>query len=464
MTERPILLERLKDLRDLSKTKKYRLAKPEQEEVLSVLSELCTMDEEGYRVTVETLTDFPSDLGSVLLAQNWASLMEAKAPVPRDLRNVKFNTHSGKSLRVALARRLIETFPEDAFDLLVDVFRQMKPAKNPMPASKDLGLVRFTLIEPAGKSLSRLPLEEAGSGELALFITCILAATFVCKNSQKPLATKTQLAVIDCVKGHLKQGQLPSNIQVEIAHAVKAWEKDPSVSEQELNVLQTALREVLTPAGHNKTPESPLEALQSTASTGPPVVTAQAHSSTPSHQYNALYEIERVGKYVRQLQSQLEQTQHRLQMTERDWQQTRNELGVVRQEKEEALRQASVEHSLVTRLSEEKSLLQKEIDALQTQIVKLTQELDAAHNHYKEAVASHGEQLDTLSERIAREGEHRIDAFRNKLGAMLQIYADGLKDATEMEMTSELGAALRNQMGQLLRLLKMEGVRINGGQ
>ena len=33
-----------------------------------------------------------------------------------------------------------------------------------------------------------------------------------------------------------------------------------------------------------------------------------------------------------------------------------------------------------------------------------------------------------------------------------------------MEMTNDLGIALRNQMKQLLRLLAAEGIKIDGGQ
>ena len=105
MTERSDLLERVQDLRGLSTKKKYQLAKPEQEEVITVLSTLCTTDAEGYRATIDALTDFPSDVGAALLAEAWPTLMEANLPVARDLRGTKFNTDLGKRLRISLAQR-----------------------------------------------------------------------------------------------------------------------------------------------------------------------------------------------------------------------------------------------------------------------------------------------------------------------------------------------------------------------
>ena len=72
------------------------------------------------------------------------------------------------------------------------------------------------------------------------------------------------------------------------------------------------------------------------------------------------------------------------------------------------------------------------------------------------------EELNILSERIAREGEHRVNAFRNRIGAKVQKYADDLKNASDMPMTEELGNVLRNQMKQLFWILKSDGVRING--
>lgn len=464
MTERSDLLERLQDLRGLSTKKKYQLAKPEQEEALAVLSALCTIDEEGYRSTVEALADFPSDLGSTLLADAWPKLMEAKRPVPRDLRGAKLNTDLGKRLRIALGQRLLTVDPGNALRVLLDVCQEMKPAKNPIPTTKDLGLIRTTLIEPAGQSLGRLPLQDAMASELALLTSYILAAAFVHKKSQKPLPAQTQLAVMRWANGYPKLGQIPPDVAGAIVQAVRTWDNDfRAILAKEIDTLQVTFREMLAPICRPETtPDAPLPTQEPPKST-PLVDTASIRPSPAPAQYDALYEIGRLGKYVQSLEGQLRQSRLSLQTAERDWQQTRNELGLARREREEARRQAAVEHDSAAHLTVEKSGLQKEIESLRTDMKSLQDQLETARNRHQESVASHGEQLDTLSERIAREGEHRVNAFRNKLGAKVQTYADDIKDAADMEMTLELGTALRNQMKQLLRLLKAEGVRINGG-
>jgi chromosome segregation ATPase len=195
----------------------------------------------------------------------------------------------------------------------------------------------------------------------------------------------------------------------------------------------------------------------------PPTVEAtEVHKAGVTAQYDGLYEVGRIGKYVQNLEAQLKQNRQTLQNVERDWQQTRNELGVARREREEARRQAAVDHESVACIEAENNGLKSEVERLRLEILRLKGQITATENRHEQAAASHAAQLDTLSERIEREGEHRVGAFRNKLAAKVQTYADGLKDANAMQMTEELGTAIRNQLRQLLRLLKAEGVRIHG--
>lgn len=466
MTERSDLLERLKDLRGLSTEKKHQLAKPEREEALTVLSTLCTMDEDGYRTTIEALPDFPSDVGAALLAETWPKLTEAKHPVPRDLRGTKFNTDLGKRLRIAFVQRLLSVDPENALRVLLDVCQEMKPAQNPIPTTKDLGLIRTALIEPAGQSLGRLPLQVQGAmaSELALLTSYLLAAAFVHNKSQKPLPAQTQLAVIRWANDYPKLGPLVPALACAIEQAVKSWDKDlRAILTKEVDTLQAPLREVLAPTCGPGTPPDARPPSQETLKSTPPGDTSSIRPSPASAQYDALYEIGRLGKYVQSLETKLEQNRKSLQTAERDWQHTRNELGAARREREEARRRATIEQDLAARLAGEKSSLQKEVETLRLKNEKFREQLKAAESRHEQAVASHGQQLDTLSERIAREGEHRVDAFRNKLGSKVQTYADGFIGASDREMTADLGAALRGQMRQLLRLLKAEGIRIEGG-
>ena len=66
--------------------------------------------------------------------------------------------------------------------------------------------------------------------------------------------------------------------------------------------------------------------------------------------------------------------------------------------------------------------------------------------------------------RIAQEGDHRLATFRNKLAGMLRPIAANLKEARSMEMTPELGIAMRTQLRQMLNILKSEGIAIDGDE
>jgi chromosome segregation ATPase len=231
-----------------------------------------------------------------------------------------------------------------------------------------------------------------------------------------------------------------------ITEAVKTWDADfRGILSAEVDKLQAGFREFLAPLCRAETPGGTSSPTQKPTPV-PGRDAKEGQSLQVSSKYDPLYELGRVRNYVQQVEYKLKQNQERLETLERDWQQARSALGVARRDTEEARRQTAVEHDSATRLARAKHDLQGEI----------------SQNQIQEMMASHGEQRDTLSERIACEGEHRLDAFRNRLGTRIQTYADGLKDATDMEMTADLGTALRSQMRQLLRLLKIEGVKING--
>jgi hypothetical protein len=70
--------------------------------------------------------------------------------------------------------------------------------------------------------------------------------------------------------------------------------------------------------------------------------------------------------------------------------------------------------------------------------------------------------VDELSRRIEQEGNHRIVIFRNNLAGMLRPIAANLKEAQSMEMTTELGIALRTQLKQIMNMLRLQGIAIEG--
>ncbi|MBM4088174.1 MAG: hypothetical protein FJ276_01900 [Planctomycetes bacterium] len=463
MTERSDLLKRLQDLRELSVHKKCQLTKAEQEEIRTVLSALCAADTEGYRASMEALADFPAEVGATLLADAWSALIGAQFPVPRDLREAKFNTDLGKRLRISLAQRLLAKDQDSALRVLLDVCMEMKPAKKPIPTSKDLELLRTALLEPSGQSLGRLPLANAMGSQVSILTAHLLAAAFLHKKSQKPLPPQLQLAIIRWANGCPKLGQPTPEVANAIVQAVKTWDGDfRAILAKEVGMFQGTLRDVLASAGCTGSDTEKTQTAQTTVASSPADATAELRSPRQPAQYDALYEIERIGKYVQNLEGQIKQHRQKIQTAERDWQQAHSELEIARREREDARRQASVEHDSATRLAGEKSELHKEAESLQSEIDRLREQLRAAESRHEQAVASHSEQLNTLSERIAREGEHWVGAFRNRIGARVQKYADDLKNASDMPMTDDLGKAIRNQMKQLLWILKSDGVKING--
>jgi len=68
---------------------------------------------------------------------------------------------------------------------------------------------------------------------------------------------------------------------------------------------------------------------------------------------------------------------------------------------------------------------------------------------------------DELSQRIAQEGEHRLAIFRNRLTDLLRPFAVDLKDAYGIEMTPELGIAMRTHLKQMMNMLKSQGIGID---
>ncbi len=153
MSKESDLLGRLHDLQGLSRKKHFQFSKPEQEEALSVLSELCTTDQEDYENLIEALAEFPSEVGAQILSMHWEKLLKANFSVIRDLQTTAFDSDPGKRLRISLAHRLIDIDPESALELLYASFKKMKPSKGSIPTVKDLSIIRNALIQPGHQSL-----------------------------------------------------------------------------------------------------------------------------------------------------------------------------------------------------------------------------------------------------------------------------------------------------------------------
>lgn len=455
MSEESERLGRLHDLQELSRRKNFYFSKAESAEALNVLSSLCPENEDDYDAIIKSLVELPSDVGAQFLSEHFKRLLGAKCPLICDLMESVFDSDLGKRLRISLAQRLIVNDPNSALKLLYDSFRRIK---GPLPTVRDLWIIRSSLINTGYKNLKQLPLQKPE--EAKLIITYILAAAFTNQQSRKALPEHVQIEVLQWANLFRNVPPLPKEIHALIQQTVKTWRKNSIASlAQSVDSFQPTIRDTvadLFPRSGARNPETLMP---------PPILPEPALPTSPAElpPYDPLKGIKQLSNYIREVEKQLDETRSELEKSNLDFQKVQVDLQVVRSECENANRQVAALRESNARLAMEKDSLQEEIEGHLSSIDTLREELDTARSKHKQEVADYRGQLKTLSERIAREGEIRIDIFRNALGAQIQSYANGLNEALVMEMTIELGLALRNQMNQLVQLLRNEGVRINGG-
>jgi uncharacterized protein (DUF3084 family) len=152
----------------------------------------------------------------------------------------------------------------------------------------------------------------------------------------------------------------------------------------------------------------------------------------------------------------------KLKQTERDASFARSELEMTRRDREELKRQLAIERKNLDSARKEQEQLAKSRDAVVKELNITKTALKDAESQHKATLQSHDKQLDCLSERIATEGDHRIETFKKKLRSKLRTYGQSLQEAQEMEMTQELGKALQIQLKQIVKILKSEGIDIEG--
>jgi hypothetical protein len=182
------------------------------------------------------------------------------------------------------------------------------------------------------------------------------------------------------------------------------------------------------------------------------------------HKYDALYELGRLTNYINQMNMLLNRGMEDAARLERDLSQAKIKLGAARREKEDAkMRCTIVEGDLAESLARSKRL-EESVESYQNQIERLKSRLADAENLHRSTMESHNTHADELSARIAKEGDHRLTTFCNKLAGMLRPIATDLKEAQNMEMTPELGIAMRTQLRQILNMMKSQGIAIDGDE
>ncbi|PIP36854.1 MAG: hypothetical protein COX20_03460 [Desulfobacterales bacterium CG23_combo_of_CG06-09_8_20_14_all_52_9] len=473
------LLERLGDLRALSKKKKYRLARPEHDEVMKTLSSVSLIGLEGIKAALEALPDLPSDTGAEGVAGNWAEISVHLEEFLKALQGTRYKTELGKRLRLLIGQRLSSKVPEVAMRVILDVCNDMTPAKKEFPTSKDLNLINSTLLVDGASVLTRLPLDSGLQSKSVQLVSYCLGAGFSLGAKGKSLATpQTQLALIRWANEQPKFLNPGKEIQGLIAARIRDWNDDLlKLLGSELDALHPSLRDPINGAlgkstGSQSQVGSAVAAasvlnqkvghIEQTAYDSAPLQTGTSRDVKDT--YDVLYELGLLTNYIKQMNIVLNRSQEDVARLERDLRQAKVELGVTSREKEEAKRRCSVvEDKLAESLARGKKLEQS-VNSHQDQIENLKSQVVGAENRHKETLESHRAHADELSMRIAQEGDHRLATFRNKLAGMLRPIAANLKEARSMEMTPELGIAMRTQLRQMLNILKSEGIAIDGDE
>lgn len=471
------LLNILEDLRALSKKKKYRLARPEHDEAVKTLSLVCLLGLDGIKTALEALPDFPSDTGAAAVVGNWTEISSHIMEFYRALQETKYKTELGKRLRLLIGQRLSSIAPDVASRVIIDVCKDMQPAKKEFPTSKDLYIINSTLLDEGIPVLIRLPLDSELQSRAVHLVSYCLAAGFSLDSKGKSFAApQTQLDLIRWANIQPKFLKPDKNIQALIAARILDWNDDYlKILRSELNSLHPSLRDPISRAleksvlsqsqiGGTVTKSSlqnqKVEFLERTDKelTQTQISTTQDSSD----KYDALAQLVRLMNYIKQTTIALNRRQEDVARLERDLRRTEVALKGTCREKEEARRRCSlVEAELADSLAHSKKLEQC-VNNFEKQIENLNSKLIDAENRNKETVKAHKAHVDELSKRIAQEGDHRINGFLHRLGGLLRPIAMDMKESKNMKMTLDLGTAVRTQLKQLLKMLKSQGVPIDG--
>lgn len=467
MTEREMLIEKIKDLKELSRERKFQLANPERKEAISTLSSLFKQELDDLSNILDFLSDFSSDIGAHVIASNWDVLKERKDLIYEKLCDVKFTSGLGKRLRLSLSLRILEIDPVGALRILIDVCQDIKPEQKAIPTNKDLIIISSALREINIDSLKKLPLNEGLTSRVSSIIIYMLSACFVsCQKGKSLHAAQDQLKMLRWASTYPNLIKLPEGLYKAIYNSVRRWNGEYLKKlRTEISSFHSIFKEILEPIFQTSVESSSLEFKEISIDV-PSINESESSVNEPSPQikYNALHEIERLSKYIRENQSLLENTQSELDGTKQDLDSIKIKLRNTLSDLEKLKNVLVNEQNKIKHLSEGKVSLDNNIrilsETLEDKDVKLTE----AEKKYQEMVKSYEKQLDDLSERIEREKNHGLNAFRKGLGEKLRITMINLKEAEQMEMTTELGKALRSQLKNLLWILRNEGIEINGNK
>ena len=450
------LSERLSDLKGLSLRKRCRLAKPEQKECIEVLTSMIELNAENAKKAVSSLPELPPDVGVVVLVSMWNHLQRQKFPIFKTLHSAKFSSGLCKRLRLTLGCQLLTHSPLDALRVLVDVCQDMKPAKKDLPTMKDLKLISTALLGRGHPLLHKLPLTDGIVSQVQLLVVYFLAAGFLAKNKEKTISSQeVQLDLLRWTKAFAKLSDIPSELAVSITIAIRGWsDNNKKFIASEIDSLHMSIRDAVETAVLVKRPGAKLQ----------PVMSSQVRKDQSTPQYDPLFEISRLAEHFKQQDRLFKDIVKQLSQTKRECGVKRSELERTRQNLGELKRLLAIEVVKLDAARKEQELLVVSRDEVIERLEVKKAALENIEIQYKTKLQSYDKQLDILSERIAREGDHRVKIFKNKLKSKLRTYGQSLREAGGMEMTEELGKGLRVQLKQILKILKSEGIDIEGSK
>lgn len=453
------LQQRFADLRDLSAKKKYRLPKPERDECVDVLSLLLESSSENAERVVESLPGFPSDVGALVLTKMWQHLQTSEFPIIPTLQSEKFSSDLCKRLRLMLSHQLLSLSPDCSALILLDLFQDMKSAKKDYPTINDLKLISSTFLDKGYVLLNKLSFANAMESQAKLSIIYIVAAAFLAKSKGELICShQAQLEILRWTKAFPKLGGIPTEVAKGITAAIREWSDDfRQILGNEVDTMHISIRNALLPVI-----ETPATAVSLYNQLGPFDDSLKSADDQSKFQYDPLFEISRLVEHIKEQDLLLKDTLIDLEKSERDQQLAHSELRTVKNDREELKKELDNLKDKTNQLRMEQEQLEKSRNELAEDLRKARSDIKNAEDKLVETQHSYDQQLDSLSERIAGEGNHRIEAFKKKLMLKLRIYGQSLDEVEDMEMTVELGKVLQIQLKQILKILKSQGIEIEG--
>jgi predicted nucleic acid-binding Zn-ribbon protein len=457
------LSERLYDLRELCKKKKYRLAKPEQTETINIMSSMCLHGQEGILALFDVLPEFPSDIGSEAIIRNWEIIEDYRQEFLNALESKPYKNEPGRRLRLLLGRYFSSYSADLSTKIILSVCSDiLRTAKRTIPNSKDLHMINSVLLSEGTSVAESLRADQLTQSECIQISICLMSAAFSVDSEGRAMSTPhKQLALMKWASGwpNLSWSR---ELQELLGSRIKEWNKD------QLNYVISDI-DKLSPAFHNLVRSIIEDALdkntqskenvtvsENTLKDQPASVTTECIDE--ESQYDIDMEMGRLFAHIKRMQTDLDRINYDVVNYENRIQQKENELNKNRKERDDAQNRSLVIESQLKEKLELISKIEKSLDDYKQKATNLELKLLNEKRNFEGRIKSLNEHADMLSSRITNEGEHNVSILKSKMASLLSPFVIGLKEARHMEMTVELGTALKIQLKQVFDVIRSLGI------